>query len=70
MDKRILELDKYQDYEYKGIKNIAIGKPKLIKSSLDKPITPYEYFNLVEERLIDLMKEHRDGEEIKVQLTT
>ena len=73
LDKRILELDKYQDYddyEYKGIKNIAIGKPLLIKSSLDKPITLYEYFNLVEERLIDLMKEHRDEEEIKVQLTT
>ena len=73
LDKRILELDKYQDYddyEYKGIKNIAIGKPILIKSSLDKPITLYEYFNLVEERLTDLMKEHRDEEEIKVQLTT
>ena len=66
--KRILELDKYQDYddyEYKGIKNIAIAKPILIKSSLDKPITLYEYFNLVKERLIDLMKEHRDEEEIK-----
>ena len=49
---------------------MAIGKPILIKSSLDKPITLYEYFNLVEERLIDLMKEHRDQEEIKVQLTT
>ena len=73
LDKRILELDKYQDYddyEYKGIKNIAIGKPILIKSSLDKPIIFYEYFNLVEERLIDLMKEHQDEEEIKVQLTT
>ena len=73
LDKRILELDKYQDYdnyEYKGIKNVAVGKPILIKSSLDKPITLYEYFNLVEERLIDLMKEHRDEEEIKVQLTT
>ena len=69
----MLELDKYQDYddyEYKGIKNIAIGKPILIKSSLDKPIIFYEYFNLVEERLIDLMKEHQDEEEIKVQLTT
>ena len=67
------ELDKYKDYddyEYKRIKNIAIGKPILIKSSLDKPIMHYEYFNLVEERLIDLMKEHRDEEEIKVQLTT
>ena len=42
----------------------------LIKSSLDKPITLYEYFNLLEERLIDLMKEHQDEEEIKVQLTT
>ena len=73
LDKRIQELDKYKDYddyEYKGIKNIAIGKPILIKSSLDKPITLYEYFNLVEERLIDLMNEHRDEEEIKVQLTT
>ena len=73
LDKRIQELDKckdYDDYEYKGIKNIAIGKPILIKSSLDKPITLYEYFNLVEECLIDLMKEHRDEEEIKVQLTT
>ena len=73
LDKRIQELDKYKDYddyEYKGIKNIAIGEPILIKSSLDKPITLYEYFNLVEERLIDLMKEHRDQEEIKVQLTT
>ena len=72
LDKRILELDKYQDYddyEYKGIKDIAIGKPILIKSSLDKPITLYEYFNLVEERLINLMKEHRDEEEIKGQLT-
>ena len=39
----------------------------LIKSSLDKPITLYEYFNLLEERLIDLMKEHQDEEEIKVQ---
>ena len=73
LDKRIQELDKYKDYDnykYKGIKNIAIGKPILIKSSLDKPITLYEYFNLVEERLIDLMKEHQDEEEIKVQLTT
>ena len=73
LDKRIQELDKYKDYddyEYKGIKNIAIGKPILIKSSLNKPITLYEYFNLVEERLIDLMKESRDEEEIKVQLTT
>ena len=55
--------------EYKGIKNFAIGKPILIKSSLDKPITLHEYFNLVEECLIDLIKEHRDEEEIKVQLT-
>ena len=73
LDKRIQELDKYKDYddnEYKRINNIAIGKPILIKSSLDKPKTLYEYFNLVEERLIDLMKEHRDEEEIKVQLTT
>ena len=73
LDKRIQELDKYKDYddyEYKRIKNTAIGKPILIKSSLDKPITLYEYFNLVKERLIDLMKEHRDEEEIKVQLTT
>ena len=70
LDKRILKLDKYQDYKYKEIKNIAIGRPILIKSSLDKPITLYEYFNLVEERLIDLMKEHQDEEEIKVQLTT
>ena len=40
LDKRIQELDKYKDYddcEYKRIKNIAIGKPILIKSSLDKP---------------------------------
>ena len=61
------KLDKYKDYddyEYKRIKNIAIGKPILIKSSLDKPITLYEYFNIVEERLIDLMKEHRDEEGI------
>ena len=73
LDKRILELDKYQDYddyEYKEIKNIAIGKPILIKSSLDNSITLYECFNLVEERLIDLMKEHRNEEEIKLQLTT
>ena len=73
LDKRIQELDKYKDYDdygYKGINNIAIGKPILIKSSLDKPITLYVYFNLVEECLIDLMKEHRDEEEIKVQLTT
>ena len=73
LDKRIQELDKYKDYddyEYKGIKNIVIGEPILIKSSLDKPITLYEYFDLVEERLIDLIKEHRDQEEIKVQLTT
>ena len=73
LDKRIQELDKYKDYddyEYKGIKNIAIGKTILIKSSLDKPIALYEYFNLVEEHLIDLMKVHRDEEEIKVQLTT
>ena len=73
LDKRIQELDKYKDYdnyEYKEIKNIAIGKPILIKSNLDKPITLHEYFNLVEELLIDLMKEHRDEEEIKVQLTT
>ena len=70
LDKSIFELDKYQDYEYKGIKNIAIGRPLLIKRSLDKPITLYEYFNLVEKRLIDLMKEHQDEEEIKVQLTT
>ena len=62
LDKRILE--------YKDIKSIAIGKPILIKSSLDKPITLREYFNLVEESLTDLMKEHRDEEEIKVQLTT
>ena len=62
LDKRILE--------YKDIKSIAIGKPILIKSSLDKPITLHEYFNLVEESLTDLMKEHRDEEEIKVQLTT
>ena len=48
---------------------MAIGKPILNKISLDKPITLYEYFNLVEERLIDLMKEHQDEEEIKVQLT-
>ena len=73
LDKRIQELDKYKDcdnYEYKRIKNIAIGKPISINNSLDKPITLYEYFNLVEERLIDLMKEHRDEEEIKVQSTT
>ena len=70
LDKRILELDKHQDYEYKGIKDITIGKPILIKSSLDEPITRYEYFILVEERLIDLMKEYRNEEEIKVQLTT
>ena len=70
LDKRILELDKYQDYEYKGTKDITIGKPILIKSSLDEPITLYEYFTLVEERLTDLMKEHGDEEEIKVQLTT
>ena len=73
LDKRIQELDKhkdYDDYEYKGIKNIAIGKPISIKSSLDKPIMLYVYFNLVEGCLIDLMKEHRDEEEIKVQLTT
>ena len=62
LDKRILE--------YKDIKSIAIGKPILIKSSLDKSITLREYFNLVEESLTDLMKEHRDEEEIKVQLTT
>ena len=54
----------------KGIKNIAIGEPILIKSNLDKVIKLYEYFNLVEERLIDLMKEHRDEKETKVQLTT
>ena len=73
LDKRIQELDKYKDYdnyEYKGIKNIAIATPILTKSSLDKPITLDEYFNLIEERLIDLMKEHQDEEEIKVQLTT
>ena len=70
LDKRILELDKHQDYEYQGIKDITIGKPILIKSSLDEPITRYEYFILVEERLIDLMKEYRNEEEIKVQLTT
>ena len=72
LDKKILELDKHKDYdnyEYKRIKNFAIGKPILIKSSLDKPITLHEYFNLAEECLIDLMKEHRDEEEIKVQLT-
>ena len=62
LDKRILE--------HKEIKSIAIGKPILIKSSLDKPITLYEYFTLVEERLIDLLKEHQDEEEIKVQLIT
>ena len=51
------------------MKNIAIGKPILIKNSLDKPITLDEYFDLVEERLIDLMRENQDEEEIKVQLT-
>ena len=85
LDKRILRLDKYHDYddfEYKGIKDIEnlfeisidkdYYKPKLNKSGYNKNYAQYEslkeYLNLIEKYLRELIEEYKQKREWKVQL--
>ena len=88
LDKRILNLDKYHDYddyEYKGIKDIenlfkiSIDKD-YYKSGYNKNYVQYEskgdkilvlkeYLNLIEKYLKELIEEYKFKGEWKVQLT-
>ena len=68
LDKRILELDKYHDYddyEYRGIKDIE----DLFRISIDKILTLSEYFTVIEKYLRELIEEYKLKGEWKVQLT-
>ena len=82
LDKRILRLDKYHDYddfEYKGIKDIEnlfkisidkdYYKPKLNKSKGNKILSLKEYLNLIEKYLRELLEEYKQKGEWKVELT-
>ena len=86
LDKRILRLDKYHDYddfEYKGIKDIEnlfkisidkdYYKPELNKSGYNKNYAQYEskgdkILSLIEKYLRELLEEYKKKGEWKVQL--